>query len=483
MGMMTIGRAARVISAVCALGLNLHAQPASAQDAPSRLDALQQLNSSIASLTKRVSQSVVQVIVTSYGPMDQNNGTNTDLVIGHQRSMGSGVVIASGGYIVTNAHVVSNARRVSVVLPGPPAASEGGVRSLVKGRGHTVDAQIVGVAHEVDLALLKVDDDTLTPLPMADYDALRQGEVVFAFGSPEGLRNTVTMGIVSAVARQPDPDNPLVYVQTDAPINHGSSGGPLVNVNGELVGINTFILSDSGGSQGLGFAIPAPLVQMAYPKLRRYGHLHRGEIGIQLQTITPTLASGHGLAQDWGAMISDVAPDSPADQAGLKPQDIVVSVDGEPLDGLPRLAFMLFTRSAGDRMTFGIRRGTDELTFALTVSERPHDFDRLTDLVDPEKSLVSKLGILAVDITEATASLAASVRVPSGVIVVGHTTNETESANAGLMTADTIHAINGRSVTSVDGLREAIDAMKPRSPVVLQIERGGLFMYLAFELD
>jgi S1-C subfamily serine protease len=144
---------------------------------------------------------------------------------------------------------------------------------------------------------------------------------------------------------------------------------------------------------------------------------------------------------------------------------------------------MLFTRSAGDRMTFGIRRGTDELTFALTVSERPHDFDRLTDLVDPEKSLVSKLGILAVDITEATASLAASVRVPSGVIVVGHTTNETESANAGLMTADTIHAINNQSVTSVDGLRAAVDALKPRAPVVLQIERAGQFMFLAFELD
>jgi serine protease Do len=482
MGMMNIGRAARVLSAACALGLNLHAQPARAQEAPGRLDALQQLNTSIAALTKRVSQSVVQVMVTSYGPVDQNNGTNTDLVIGHQRSMGSGVVIAPGGFIVTNAHVVSNARRVSVVLPGTPAG-DGGVRSLVKGRGRTVDAQIVGVAHEVDLALLKVDDDSLPALPIANYDALRQGEVVFAFGSPEGLRNTVTMGIVSAVARQPDPDNPLVYVQTDAPINHGSSGGPLVNVNGELVGINTFILSDSGGSQGLGFAIPAPLVQMAYPKLRKYGHLHRGEIGIQLQTITPTLASGLGLSQDWGAMISDVAPESPADEAGLKRQDIVVSVDGEPLDGLPRLAFLLFTRSAGDRMTFGVRRGKDDLTFDLTVSERPHDFDRLTDLVDPDKSLVSKLGILAVDITEATANLAASVRLQSGVVVVGHTTNETEFANAGLMTADTIHAINGRSVTSVDGLREAIDAMKPRSPVVLQIERGGQFMYLAFELD
>ena len=272
-------------------------------------------------------------------------------------------------------------------------------------------------------------------------------------------------------------------MQTDAPINHGNSGGPLVNVNGELVGINTFILSDSGGSQGLGFAIPGPLVQMAYPKLRRYGHLHRGEIGIQLQTITPTLASGLGLAQDWGAMIADVAPESPADKAGLKAQDIVVSVDGEPLDGLPRLAFHLFTRSAGDRITLGVRRGSDELSFAFTVSERAHDFDRLTDLVDPEKSLVAKLGILGVDITEATAGLAASVRLPSGVVVVGHTTNETQFTNAGLMTADTIHAINNHSVTSVDGLRAAVDALKPRSPVVLQIERAGQFIFLAFELD
>jgi serine protease Do len=392
------------------------------------------------------------------------------------------VVIAEGGYIITNAHVVSNARRVSVVLPGV-STEAGGVRSLTKGRGRTVDAQIVGVAREVDLALLKVDDERLPPLPIADYDALRQGEFVFAFGSPEGLRNSVTMGIVSAVARQPDPDNPLVYVQTDAPINHGSSGGPLVNVNGELVGINTFILSDSGGSQGLGFAIPGPLVQMAYPKLRRYGHLHRGEIGIQLQTITPTLASGLGLVQDWGAMISDVAPGSAAEAAGLAPQDIVVSVDGEPLDGLPRLAFLLFTRSAGDHVVLGVRRGARALSFDLTVTERPHDFDRLTDLVDPERSLVAKLGILGVDITEATAALAAAVRVPSGVVVVGHTANETQLANAGLMTADTIHAINGHAVTSVDGLRDAIDAMKPRSPVVLQIERGGQFIYLAFELD
>jgi serine protease Do len=291
------------------------------------------------------------------------------------------------------------------------------------------------------------------------------------------------MGIVSAVARQPDPDNPLVYVQTDAPINHGNSGGPLVNVKGELVGINTFILSGSGGSEGLGFAIPGALVQMAYPKLRRYGHLHRGEVGILLQTITPTLAQGLGLAQDWGAMISDVSPDSPAAAAGLRAQDIVISMDGEAVDGLPRAAFHLFTRSAGDNVSFTVRRGAEELTMGVTVAERPHDFDRLTDLVDPEKSLIGKLGILGVDITQATASMSAGLRNPSGVIVVGHTKSDSDAADAGLQTADTIHALNRQPIVSVEQLRTAIDGLVRRSPVVLEVERNGQTVFLAFELE
>jgi serine protease Do len=272
-------------------------------------------------------------------------------------------------------------------------------------------------------------------------------------------------------------------VQTDAPINHGNSGGPLVNVKGELVGINTFILSDSGGSQGVGFAIPGALVQMAYPKLRQYGHLHRGEIGIVLQTITPTLARGLGLAQDWGAIISDVAPGSTADKAGIQTQDIVISVDGEPVDGVPRLAFQLFTRSAGDVVRLKLRRGADLYTADVAVVERPHDFDRLTDLVDPQKSLIAKLGILGVDITESTAEMAASLRMPSGVIVVGHPKEEADSADTGLMTGDTIHGINGNAVTSVANLRASVEGLTPRSPIVLQIERNGQFIFLAFEIE
>jgi len=395
-----------------ALLLYLTAQTAAAQERSLHASALQQLNGSVAAMVGSVSRSVVQVVVTSYGPVDHSSRTDTDLVIGRQRSMGSGVVIDTGGYIMTNAHVVSNARRVQVILPGLQGA-EGGVRTIVKGRGRTVDATIVGVAREIDLALLKVDEDALPALTLADYDAVRQGELVFAFGSPEGLKNSVTMGIVSAVARQADPDSPLVYVQTDAPINHGNSGGPLVNVNGELVGINTFIVSESGGSQGLGFAIPSAL----------------------------------------------------------------------PIDGVPRLAFQLFTRSAGDVVRLKVLRGTEWYTADVTMTERPHDLDRLSDLVDPDKSLVEKLGVLAIDISSANESLASGLRVPAGVMVAGHTRSDTDSADAGLMTADTIHAVNGIPVASVDRLRAQLDALKPHAPVVLQIERNGQFVFLAFELD
>ena len=475
-------RAGCVVVSALLCGMTLSARSADAQDVTGRIDALQQLNGSVESLVQRVAQSVVQVIVTSYGAVKQSNGAETDLVLGRQRTVGSGIAVESDGYIVTNAHVIHNSRRIEIVLPGP-SGDDGGVRALVNGRGRTVDARIVGVAPEIDLALLKVEDAHLPAIPMADYDELRQGELVFAFGSPEGLRNSVTMGIVSAVARQPDPDNPMVYVQTDAPINRGNSGGPLVNVKGELVGINTFILTDSGGSQGLGFAIPSALVQIAYPKLRRAGHLRRGEIGILLQAITPTLATGLGLSRDWGAMISDVAPASPAEVAGLKVQDIVTSIDGEPIDSLPRLAFQLFTRSAGDRVTLGVLRGHDTLTIDVRVAERTLDLDRLTDLVEPDKNLVAQLGILGVDIGETGADLASALRVPSGVMVVGHTSDEPGTIDVDLVTGDTIHGINGTPVTSVIDLRRALDGLKPRSAVALQIERNGQFIFLAFELD
>ena len=463
---------------VCALSVTT--ERANAQESSTRIDALLRLNGSVESLVHQVSQSVVQVVVTSYGPVDQNDHTAAELVIGRQRSTGSGVIVDPDGYIITNAHVVNNARRVEVILPESTAGT--GPRPSTRGRARTVDAVIVGIAREIDLALLKVSDSSLPAISLANDDTVHQGELVFAFGSPDGLRNSVTMGIVSAIARQPDPDNPMVYVQTDAPINHGSSGGPLVNIKGELVGINTFILSESGGSQGLGFAIPSALVQVAYPRLRRYGNLHRGEMGMLLQGVTPTLADGLQLAQDWGAMISDVMPGSPAEAAGLKVKDIVLQIDRAPVDDLPALGFELFRRSPGDIVSLRVLRGADTVDVKVTVAGS-QGAERLGNFIEQGKSLVPRLGILGVDIDAANAQVGQGLRVPSGVVVVGHTKEEEDLPDTGLMTGDTIHFVNDAPVTSLASLRTALDGMKPRSPVVLQIERNGRFRFLAFELE
>jgi serine protease Do len=444
-------------------------------------DPLRQFSASIEALATRVSPSVVQVLVTGYGPVDDGRESDTDVVVGKQRRLGSGVILDSDGYIVTNAHVVRGGQRIEVVLSGSPSDTSP-MGSLVGARGRTVVARVIGVAPEVDLALLKVEVAGLPALPLADYASLRQGELVFAFGSPDGLRNSVTMGVVSAVARQPDADHPMVYIQTDAPINHGNSGGPLVNVSGELVGINTFILSESGGSQGLGFAIPSAIVDVASRQLREYGHLHQGQIGANLQTLTPSLARGLGLAQDWGVIVSDLWPGGPADLAGLQVKDVILSIDGRPMDSLPLVAFNLYARNAGDHLKLVVLRGHDQLLLDVPVITRPHDVDRLGDRVDPEHSLVRQLGILGVAIDDEIRPMIPSLRAPSGVIVAART-EDPHAAEVSLSAGDVIHSVNGLATSTVSELRAALDDLKPHSPVVLQIEREGVFTFVAFALD
>src|SRR5258705_55325 len=293
-------------------------------------DPLHQLNNSVKALVRRVTPSVVQVLVTGYGPVEDSHG-DTNLVLGKQQNVGSGVIIDPDGYIVTNAHMVRGAHRVQVRIP-VDTADDGSATSVMIARQRTMDARVVGIDEEIDLALLKVDAHNLPAVHLADYNKLRQGQVVFAFGSPEGLQDSVTMGVVSAVARQTDPDSPFTFIQTDAPINPGNSGGPLMNVDGEMVGINTFILTESGGNEGLGFAIPSDLVAFAYPQLRRYGHVHRGQAGLEVQGITPDLAAGLKLPLGEGVIVSDVIPGSPAEKKGLKGQDLVTSIDGQPVN-------------------------------------------------------------------------------------------------------------------------------------------------------
>src|SRR4029077_8220010 len=316
----------------------------------------------------------------------------------------------------TNAHVVNGAQRVQVVLSSEKA--DGTLDAALSTRTTVIPARIIGVAREIDLAVIKVDAGKLPALTLGTYRKLGQGEIVFAFGSPEGLRNTVTMGVVSAVARQTEPDSPLVYIQTDAPINPGNSGGPLVNVDGEVVGINTFILSQSGGNEGLGFAIPSNVVNVAYQQLRKFGHIHRAQIGIGLQTISPVLAAALNLPRSYGVIVSDVLPGSPALTAGVRVGDILLTIDGRTADSVPYVSFRLMSVDTGAKVRLEVLRGKEKLDFDVPVVETPHEMDQIASLADPEKNLVRPLGIIGVEIDQKIAAMAQDLRDPFGIIVV-----------------------------------------------------------------
>ena len=443
------------------------------------LENLRNLNQSVDALIKRVSPSVVQILVTGYGPLEEGDRGNTNTVIGRQRAIGSGFVIEESGYIITNAHVVNGAQRVQVILPNP--GTESSLQAALSTRVSIVPARIVGVSKELDLAVVKVDAGKLQALSLADYRKLGQGEMVFAFGSPEGLRNSVTMGVVSAVARQTDPDSPMVYIQTDAAINPGNSGGPLVSVNGEVIGVNTFILSQSGGNEGLGFAIPSRVVGVAYQQLRKFGHLHRAQIGIGTQTITPTLAAALSLPRDYGVVISDVLPDSPAAASGLQIGDVLVAADGRPVENVPFVAFHLFALEYGQKVHLDVLRGKDRLAFDVPVALPPRDMDQVTALADPGKSLVSTLGILGVEIDQKIASMVPDLRDPFGIIVAARSTGA--SVEVPLLTGDVIRTLNGQPMTTMDRLRSALKSLTPGAPVALQIQRDQKLLFVSFVMN
>jgi serine protease Do len=447
-----------------------------------RQNFLSQFSDSMDELTARVSPAVVQVVVTGYRAVEDKDQSETS-VIARQRSLGSGVIVDSDGYIITNAHVVKGAQRVRVLLT-PANAADSQVRASLGIGEHIppLDAKIIGIASTIDLALIKVEAKGLPTLPFADYRKLKKGQIVLAFGNPEGLENSVTMGIVSAVARQADPNVPSVYIQTDAPINPGNSGGPLVDTDGAVVGINTFILSESGGSQGLGFAIPSSLVEFVYSELRKYGHVHRSIIGVNLQEITTDLAAGLSLPRQEGVVVSDVVPDGPAAKAGVKIQDVIVTMDGRPIGALPIAEMLISTKPAGGTLHLEILRGKEKLSLEIPVAEQKEKIEQIADLVDPAKSLVAKLGIFGVTIDDRLGDDVQDLRIPSGVIVAALSA-DLSGVETDLQPGDVIHAVNGKRVENLDGLRAGLNAIAPGGAGVLQIERDDKLTYITFEME
>src|ERR1700751_1842495 len=389
--------------------------PAVISRAPASPNLLRALDSSLETVVSKVSPAVVQIVVTGYGPSESHGHTDTARIV-RQHALGTGGIVDPDGYIITNAHVVEGAQRIKVILPPPAGDSPIEIQPIHAGQ--ILEAKVVGTHKQSDLALLKIEATHLPAATLRSDVRVHQGELVFAIGTPEGLRNTVTMGVVSSLARQLDADSPMVYIQTDAALNPGNSGGPLVDIDGNVIGINTLMLSEGGGSEGLGFAIPAAIVNFDYRNLRKSGHVQRVALGLITQNITPTLAAGLGLARSWGAIVSDIAPGGAAEASGLQLNDIIVAIDGRQILGLPDVIMALYVHPPDKVIKVDALRGANPMSFEVFAKAYHEGIDDLADIPGLQKSLVRKLNVFVADLDSDLKPLLEDPRSDSGVVVV-----------------------------------------------------------------
>lgn len=434
---------------------------------------LADLNRSLIELSAKVSSAVVRIEVASFGPVGPAANASP---FARKYGGGSGVIVDPNGYIITNAHVVAGAERIQVVLPIASAQGSPGT-SIVRSEGAVYGARLVGLDVETDLAVLRITRDSLPFLKIGDSDLLKKGELVLAYGSPFGLENSVTMGVVSAVARQMRPDDPMVYIQTDTPINPGNSGGPLVNISGELVGINSFIISQSGGNEGLGFAAPSNIVKNIYTQIKETGHVLRGEIGIHAQTITPTLSNAMNLSQNWGVIVGDVVPGSPSEKSGLKIGDVILTMDGKTMENGRQFDVNLYHRKLGESVVLSILRGDTKHTIRVPVVERTDAPNQFARLVTSEHNLISNLGIMVLDIDSNIRKLLGPTRMSGGVLVAAI------SGSTSFAPSDIIYSLNSQPINDLNALRSTVAAMKVGTKAVFQIERQGGLRFIALELQ
>jgi serine protease Do len=440
---------------------------------------LQEYDQALDQVAEKAMRSVVEIEVTGFG-VPEHDDSNSQL-LQRQRSLGSGVIVDPDGYIVTNNHVVNGAVRIRVIL-APATVEMVPYHTSLARRQRVYEAKLIGTNRYADLAVIKIEEKNLPIIPLPDEQfRVRLGQTVLAIGSPEGLDHTVTKGIISAVGRQPDLDRPMVYVQTDAPINPGNSGGPLIDRSGNLIGINTFIFTSGGGSEGLGFAIPEPVVRFAYNEIKAHGRVRAITIGAHAQTITSDIATGLKLPQDWGVIISDLDPGSPAEAAGLHPGDVVASIDGIPIDSLPKYTAFMYLHPRGLPIRMQVIRGGQPVTVGITPAEAPPTIENLSDLINPGTDLIASLGIFCIDLKgPLTATM--PTRSGTGVIVAGLLSGEPATL-ADLQAGDVIRSVNGKPVTDTEHLRQQLSSFKTGDAVVFEVERQSVIQYVAFEME
>ncbi len=432
---------------------------------------------SYSKVARRVAPSVVKITVETKARMVQADGEDygipdpllrqffggrlPQLRQGPESGLGSGVIISADGYIVTNNHVVEKADRVTVALDD----------------GRELKARVVGRDPSTDLAVVKVDAKDLPAITFTDSAKVEVGDRVLAIGNPFGIGETVTAGIVSAKGRRPGLG--LAYedfIQTDAAINPGNSGGALVDVDGRLIGINTAILSRSGGFQGVGLAIPSDMVRSISGNLVQHGKVVRGYLGVNVQNVSPMLAESFGLGERKGALIADVAPGSPAAKAGLKDGDIVLSVDGKPVTDATQLSLSVSSRAPGTSFVLDVLRDGKPETIKVVSGNRGKQGE-IRDLASGEESsAVNDEGVLnGVAVAEIDPNTRRQLNLPARMngALITNVEEDSAAARSGLQAGDVILEINRKPVANADeAVKLTEEAMGPKTLVKLW-SRGG----------
>src|ERR1700758_2068309 len=408
-------------------------------------------------IVQKVTPSVVQVYVTTKGG-NGNTGMNQDLqdqlrrFFGRQfpqmpeqqtpgeKALGSGIIISSDGYILTNNHVVQNARTIQIKLTD----------------NRTFSGKVIGTDPATDVALVKIDADNLQPITFADSDQAEVGDVVLAIGDPFGIGQTVTEGIISAKNRQGLAEDGLsdeAFIQTDAAINPGNSGGALVDTNGRLVGMNTAILSRSGGNQGIGFAVPSDLCRWVADSLIKNGKVERGELGVTIQQLSPELAKAMNIHRTNGAVVADVKPNSPADKAGIKSGDVVVQFDNKPIEDYNTLKLMVAESAPGKSVPVQIDRDGQTLNLNVTLQELSQN----STLAKNEPNSKGNDGqqndaLHGVGVQDLDHQTREEMNIPANVhgAIITQVDPGSASAEAGLKEGDVIEEINHQPVRNAE---------------------------------
>jgi len=442
----------------------------------SPLNSDQDLNSSYAPIVQKVAPSVVTIFVSSSVP-ELSRLSDPDLNFFRpffgdipwqsgallEHALGSGVIVSPDGYILTNNHVLKNANEIQVTLSD----------------GRTFTAKVVGTDPRTDIALIRVQADNLPALTLADSDKVNVGDVVLAVGYPFGVGQTVSSGIVSGKNRVTSSDMDEDFIQTDAAINPGNSGGALVDTDGRLIGINTAILSRSGGNQGIGFAVPSNLCRWVMDSLVKNGKVERGLLGVMIQNVTPDLAKALKLDRATGALVGDVTPGSPADKAGLKSGDVITQLNGQPIEDTSQLKLRVTETTPGSQVHLVVNRNGESKAFDVTLGSVPENKVAKASESNGEARREALGGVSVTDLDQNTR---AELKIPQNVqgAVITQVAPDSAAYEAGLRTGDVITELNRQPVKNAQDAVAETEKQRSNETLVKVWTTGGSY-YLAVD--